>query len=260
MPLIPHIPNDDLPPSYDDDKKKSAIVKKPREVVKTKGDVAAQVRTPPAKIGGPKTPPLSILQKVHNDPNFTTARSVAWFRKKINELGGNSPLAKTELMNTTRPLQTSKFLIGSLFIFKYDPKTKEDLPYYDTFPCSLIFNIEGGLARGINFHYLPITLRAKLFDKIWQIAADNWNNQQQVKKLTWKLLSNVTRFPEVRVAVKSYLYTHVRSKLIKVDWEDAKTAIFLPVETFAKKPMSTVHYDSIKNTKNVIAGRPMIRR
>ena len=261
MPLIPHIPNDDLPPSYDDDKKKiKPLIKKSKEEVKTNSDVAAQVRKPPPKLGGPKAPPLSILQKIHNDPQFTPTRSVAWFRKKISELGGNSPVAKTELLSTTKPIQTTKFLIGSLFIFKYDPKTKADLPYYDTFPCSLIFNIEGGLARGINFHYLPLTLRAKLFDKIWQIAENNWNNQDQVKRLTWKFLGNVTKFPEVRFAVKSYLYTHVRSKLIKVGWEDAKSAILLPYESFAKRSMSIVHYDAVQHTKGHIVGKPIPHR
>lgn len=222
-------------------------------------DIADRLRKPPSKVS-PKTAPLSILQKVHNDPKFTTARSVAWFQKKINELGGNSPSTKTDLMKTTKPLQTTRFLVGSLFIFKYDPKFKAELPYYDNWPCSLIFGVENDIVRGINFHYLPVTLRAKLFDKIWQIAMVYRNNQQQCKRITWKLLSNVAKFPEVRVAVKSYLYSHLQSRLIKVDMDDWKTAMLLPIASFAKKSISVVHYDSIKNTKNVIAGKPMVRR
>lgn len=222
-------------------------------------DVADRVRKPPTK-AATNSPVLSILQKVHGDPQFTVARSVDWFRKKINDLGGNTPATKTDLLRQTKPLQVTRFLIGSLFIFKYDPKTKADMPYYDTWPCSLIFSVDTNLVRGINFHYLPLTIRARLFDKLWQIAMVYRNNQQQCKRMTWKLLSNVAKFPEVRPAVKSYLYSHVQSKLIKVEIDDWKTALLLPIESFAKKSMSIVHYDSIKNVKNVMAGRPMVTR
>jgi hypothetical protein len=49
---------------------------------------------------------------------------------------------------------------------------------------------------------------------------------------------------EVQPAVKSYLYSHVRSRIIKVPVEDWKTAIFLPVEGFAKKSQSVVARNS----------------
>ena len=64
-------------------------------------DITDKLRKAPTKVE-PKTAPLSILQKVHNDPKFTTARSVDWFRKKINDLGGNSPATKTELLKCER--------------------------------------------------------------------------------------------------------------------------------------------------------------
>jgi hypothetical protein len=222
-------------------------------------DITDRLRKAPSKLT-PKVEPLSIFDKVRNDPKYTQARSIDWFQKKISELGGNSPSAKYDLMKTTKPLQTSRFLLGSLFIFKYDPKFKAELPYYDNWPCSLIFGIENDLVRGINFHYLPVTLRARLFDKLWQVAMVYRNNQQQCKRVTWKLLSNVAKFPEVRVAVKSYLYSHLQSRLLKVDIDDWKTAMLLPIASFAKKSISIVHYDAVKNTKNVIAGKPMVRR
>lgn len=202
-----------------------------------------------------KGPELSILDKVRNDPKYTQARSIDWFKTKINQLGGNSPSAKYDLLKQTKPLQTTRFLPGSLFIFKYDPKWKEELPYYDTWPCSLIFGMEGNLVRGINFHYLPYIIRGRLFDKLWQIAMVYRNNQQQCKRITWRLLSNVAKFPEVRPAVKSYLYSHIQSKLIKVDIDDWKTAMLLPVESFAKKSLAYVTRASSQAIKKAAAGR-----
>lgn len=191
-----------------------------------------------------KVQPQSILDLVRQDPRFNQTRSVDWFKAKINQLGGNSPGAKTNLLNETKHLQTQMFLPGAMHMFAYDPKYKDELPFYDKFPLSLIFSVEGDLVRGINFHYLPYVIRAKLFDKMWMIASKYHNNKQQVMRLNWKLFGNVSKFPEVQPAVKSYLYSHVRSRIIKVPVEDWKTAIFLPVEGFAKKSQAYVARDS----------------
>ena len=94
-----------------------------------------------------KEPQISILEKIKRDPKYTQARSIEWFRKKIQEFGGNSPVARTELMNTTKELQTTRFLPGAMYFFKYDPKYKEDLPFYDGWPAPLIFSVEGNLVR-----------------------------------------------------------------------------------------------------------------
>ena len=210
-------------------------------------DITAKVRKPPAKLN-PKSPPLSIFEKVRNDPKYSTTRSHDWFRKKIDELSGKAPsfAMKTDLLKTTKPIQVTRFLQGSMFIFKYDPKTKADLPYYDTWPCSLIFGIEGERVFGINIHYLNIALRCKLFDKLWQIAHVYRNNQEQCKRLTWKYLGNVSKFPEVRGCVKSYLYSHIQSKLIKVPIDDWRTAVHLEIASFAKKSQAYVIRESTK--------------
>lgn len=210
-----------------------------------------KVKTVPVK----KLPEQSILDKVRNDPKYSVIRSTDWFRKKIAELGGNSPSAKYDLLKTTKEKQVTRFLPGCMYMFKYDPKTKDDLPYYDIFPCSLIFSVEGNLVRGINFHYLPIPIRAKLYDKLWQIMMVYRNNQQQCKRITWKFLSNVSKFPEVRACVRSYLYSHIQSKLIRVDIDDMKTAILLPVEAFAKKSQSYVARESGQIIKRVVSNR-----
>jgi hypothetical protein len=207
-----------------------------------------------------KAPELSILAKVRADPRYTQVRSLDWFKRKINELGGNSPTAKTDLLKTTKDQQTTRFLPGCMFMFKYMPKHADTLPFYDVFPCTLIFSIEDGLVRGINWHYLPYVIRGKLFDKLWQIAMVYRNNQQQCKRITWQLLSNVAKFPEVRPAVKSYLYSHIQSKLIKIDLDDWKTAMLLPVESFAKKSLAYVARDSGQKIKNIISNPPKPRK
>lgn len=185
-------------------------------------------------------PTLTIFDQIRNDPKFNHRRSVDWFKKKIGDLGGNSPTARTDLLAETKKMQYSFVLPGAMYMFMYDPKYKDELPYYDKFPLSLIFAEEGDRFWGINFHYLSYKVRGILFDKMWLIASRYHDSQERVQRMNWKLLSNVSKFPEVRPAVKSYLYTQVRSRFIRVPVEDWKTAIFLPVDMFAKKSQGAV--------------------
>lgn len=199
-----------------------------------------------------KAPPQSIFDQIRNDPKYTPRRSVDWFKSKIALLGGNSPSARTDLLQTTKDKQFNVVFPGAMYMFKYDPKYKETLPYYDKFPCSLVFGLTDTGFMGINFHYLPYAVRGKLYDKLYLIAAKNHNNRQQVLRLNWKLLSSVSKFPEVRPAVKQYLYSHLQSRLIRIDVDDWRTAIMLPVETFGKKSQAYVARDSMQKVRKII--------
>lgn len=199
-----------------------------------------------------KAPQLSIFDQIRNDPKFTTRRSVEWYKTKIALLGGNIPDARSDLLKTTKEKQFNYVFPGTMYMFKYDPKHKETLPFYDKFPCSLVFGMTETGFHGINFHYLPYAIRGKLYDKLYVIAARYHTNQQQVRRLNWKLLSSVSKFPEVRPAVKQYLYSHVQSRFIRIDVDDWKTAMLLPVETFAKKSQSWVAQNSAMQIKKLI--------
>jgi hypothetical protein len=199
-----------------------------------------------------KAPQLSIFDQIRNDPKFTTRRSVEWYKTKIALLGGNIPDARSDLLKTTKEKQFNYVFPGTMYMFKYDAKYGDELEYWDMFPCSLIFGMTETGFHGINFHYLPYAIRGKLYDKLYLIAAKYHTNQQQVRRLNWKLLSSVSKFPEVRPAVKQYLYSNVRSRFIRIDVDDWKTAIMLPVDKFAKKSQAYVARDSGQKIRKLI--------
>lgn len=60
---------------------------------------------------------------------------------------------------------------GQLVLFKYlNPKTKEELEFYDASPCTIFFGVfnssQGKRVLGFNVHYFPPQLRYKIMDKI----------------------------------------------------------------------------------------------
>ena len=174
----------------------------------------------------------SILEQIRSNPKFDQKNSQSWFSQKIKELGSKEPISRVTLLKTTKEIQTPRMMIGTMCFFGYDPKHKDTLPHYDRFPLSFIFSLDNKGFTGINFHYLNIPMRIKLYDAMWKIASQSHLPTQQVKTLTWQLLSNVSKFPAAGPAVKRYLYGHVRTKFIKVNIQDWKTAIMLPVSQF----------------------------
>jgi len=180
----------------------------------------------------------SIFEQIKQNPDFHQKNAINWFKKIIKELGDYD---KAALLRTTKDIQTSRLFPGAMNFYVYDPKTKEKLPYYDKFPLVLIIGITDKGFSGINFHYLPIPIRIKLYEKIDALSKMKKYSQQRILQLTWETLLNASRFPEVRPAIKQYLFGHIRSRIIKVPLEDWKTALMLPNEDFAKVSTATVH-------------------
>ena len=149
-----------------------------------------------------------------------------WYRNRIKELGTPSV---PELLRTGK---LSKTPVGkSLNMFVYSPKGRNKLPYYDTFPLVLpLKRMEGGFL-GLNFHYLPYALRARLLDAA---GGDNLS------------VSAVENNRLTKPCIKRYLFGYTRSMFRKIDEEDNLTAIMLPVQRFKKASTSEVWADSRK--------------
>jgi hypothetical protein len=190
----------------------------------------------------------SIFEEIKKNPKFLADRSADWFKTKIKELSPIAPIDRANLLAQTRDtMQTNRLLPGTLTFFSYDPKYKETLPYYDKFPLSFIVGIDRSGFTGVNFHYLTIPMRIKLYDAMYTIARQSVNKTtQQVLVLNWKLLSNFSKFPAVAPAVKKYLFGHVQSRFIKVPLEDWKTAILLENAEFKKASAGNVRTISTK--------------
>ena len=148
---------------------------------------------------------ISAQIKTGNEP-FT------WYRNRIRELGTPSVpelLRSGKLNNRPHPKHLNMFV--------YSPKFAKTLPYYDTFPLIMYLKSAEGGFYGLNFHYLPYALRARLLDAAGQ------------DKLS---VSAVEKSPLTKPTIKRYLFGFTRSMFRKIDEEDNLTAIMLPVQRF----------------------------
>lgn len=176
------------------------------------------------------------------DPDRGAANANMWLREQAQSVRTVSN-PKQPLIQKTDRLVTA-ITVGRMYLFMYDPKTKEDLPYYDRFPLIFPFKrVQGGF-YGINMHYLPHMLRAKLMDNLYSLTNNKTNDDTTKLRLSYALLNKAAKFKYFSPCVKHYLNTHVKTRFLWVPADQWETALFLPLERFQGATKQQVWRDS----------------
>ena len=139
--------------------------------------------------------------------------------------------------------------LGRMFMFYYDPKHAKTLPYYDTFP--LIFPVDFNTTGfyGINLHYLPPFLRAKLMDAIYSTVSNRKYDDTTKLKISYRILASTAKFKYFRPCFKQYLWSHVRSGFLNIEPRMWDAALMLPSERFKKANKARVWKESEQEVK-----------
>ena len=170
-----------------------------------------------------------------------SAESRAWFRRKAGALG---KVDRNQIMNEPEMKLTGKQFPGGMFMFFYDPKGKDTLPYYDSFPLTIIVGGAPGGFTGLNLHYLPMVLRAKLLDGLLDVASDKKYNENTRFNLSYSMLKKASSMKYFKPCFKRYLMSNVRSRFALVPAPEWEIATFLPTQDFQKSGKSAVWADS----------------
>jgi hypothetical protein len=171
----------------------------------------------------------------------START--WYRDQAKGLG---KINETSLMKSKENQFESRFRIGNMYMFFYDPKHKATLPYYDRFPLIFPINKAKGGFLGINFHYLPLKLRASLMDNLYEITSNEKYDEKTKMEISYKILKSAEKFAEFKPTIKHYLSSQIRSRLLYVNPVEWDIALFLDTARFEKATKTQVWADSKK--------------
>jgi len=163
-------------------------------------------------------------------------KSANWYRNNVQSIADR--VTANKLMSQGKLIGRPS--AGRLNMFFYDPKLKKKLPYYDTFPLVLpLESISGGF-MGINFHYLPYLLRFRLLERL-QKFADGGMKSTTKFEATYDSVKGINL---IKPTIKKYLYSHVRSQFLRIDFDEAALAVYLPVQQFKKAGTTRVWSDS----------------
>lgn len=181
---------------------------------------------------------IDILGEIRKNPDYNAKNSWNWFQSHVRNAA--SSMKAMDMFHQTGVDVSSTFVPGQMMSFFYDPKGKDTLPYYDNFPLLLPFSKTTTHFTGLNLHYLPVRTRLVLLTKLLSTVNDDNMTKATRMKLSWSVLKNASKFPEVAPCVKQYLIGHVKSKFIVVHPKDWPSAIFLPTERFKGASMQEV--------------------
>lgn len=164
-----------------------------------------------------------------------------WFRGRAKNINS---IDERELLKSDHRRYRTMVSPGRMYMFYYDPKHKETLPYYDLFPLIFVVDVQGSYFTGLNLHYLPPSYRVKLMDALYTIVNNNRYDETTKLRLSYQLLKNTSQFRFFKPAFKKYLKRHVRSRFVAVAANEWDIALFLPSERFQKAPTTKVWTDS----------------
>jgi hypothetical protein len=176
-------------------------------------------------------------------PNKTRAAR-DWFRVRAQDMGNinrnNFFRDKEHQVNVPRT--------GNMYMFVYDAKHKDTLPFWDAFP--LIFMVgpaENGF-YGINLHYLQPLLRARLMDALYNIANNKRYDENTRLKINYQTLKAAGNISYFKPCFKHYLFSQVGTRFQYVEPKEWDIAAFLPTANFKKATQQQVW----RETRNAI--------
>lgn len=168
-----------------------------------------------------------------------TRQARDWFRVRAGDMGN---INRDKFFQGA--LTTNTVMPGRMYMFSYDAKTKDTLPYWDAFP--LIFPVSsfpGGFA-GLNLHYLPPLLRARLMDALYTIANNKNYDDTTRLKISYQTLRGASNLSYFKPCYKNYLYSQCRSKFIYIEPKEWDVALMLPTQNFKKATAAQVWKES----------------
>lgn len=172
-------------------------------------------------------------------------KSRTWFQQQV-QLLSKQTIAPQRLINSDPDRNQSRIVPGNLYLFSYDAKHQDTLPYWDMFPLVFPFSrLKDGFI-GLNMHYLPYQLRIQLLDRLMEFKSNKTLNENTKLKYSWSTIAGVSRFKLAESCVHRYLNTQIQSPLKKIDAPEWTTALMLPVERFVGAQKSTVWRNAVK--------------
>lgn len=136
-----------------------------------------------------------------------------------------------------------KLIIGQMYLFIYDAKLKEILPYYDRHPLIFPIGMSGDQFMGINLHYLPIGARMRLMDALYDLASGEAN--KKTLQISYQILKGASKYRYFKPCVHSYLNHYIRSTFMIIPSDQWKKALLLPTQSFSGARVSRVYSDSV---------------
>ena len=189
-----------------------------------------------------------LLQRLANEsPKELERRSLEslnWFKGRIRGIRLNADqFYKQSVQERTR-----RYLEGRMYTFFYDAKWADKLPYWDRFPCVIIYDVQPDRMLGINLHYIAPRYRVILLDEMFKYTNNDAFDDTTRFRLQYPILKSVSKFRWGKPAMKSYLYGNIMGNALQISPQYWDIISMLPLAQFQKKNVREVYNDTLRKT------------
>lgn len=192
---------------------------------------------------------FDIILEEAKQRGFTDIRTKAarnWLRERAADVPSVSEEA---LVNDLEHKLFQMPSIGSMYLFRYDPKYSDELPYYDMFPLVIPTEFTSNGFNAINLHYLPHVMRAALMDRLYSFNTDPSLSPNARIALSYNALAGAASYAAFKPCYKRYLFSQALSRYLKIDPKEWEIALFLPLERFQKASATRIYNDSLAHIR-----------
>lgn len=186
-----------------------------------------------------------------------TEAARTWYRESARNYGATTRKGGTQAGRTDFSRRSPSVLIkedeqrltniirpGNMYMYQYDPKLKDELPFYDRFPLIFPFRVEADRFWAINLHYLGLRQRAVLMDALYSLSTNKRFDETTKLRMNYETLNRAAKFRFFKPCVKQYLFSHMKSRFMYIYPSEWDIALFLPTERFVKASKTQVHAKS----------------
>ena len=169
-----------------------------------------------------------------------TEDSLQWFRTNVRDL----KIKPQVIMRGLEAVSNTGLKQGGVYMFHYDAKWKDTLPYWDKYPIVVPLELYSDGFLGINIHYISPSMRVPLLQKMFEFTKDNEELEGDARMIidydTTQLESELRN---AGPCIKRYLTSHIGARITRVPKEQWETLMMMPTAKFNVNA-NTVYADS----------------
>ena len=152
--------------------------------------------------------------------------SLKWLYNKVRHYR-RSKVVPNEAFNIRR----GGVFIGGMFVYRYDPKTKDKLPWWDNLPVVIPIELYENGWLGLNLHYVPPRVRVKLLDRLSEFKR-RARTPRAYMRLSYAFLKQTLEMKMFEPCIKRYLHSHLTTPLVRIEDEYWEMVAMLPIQEF----------------------------
>lgn len=166
-----------------------------------------------------------------------------WYRDLGRE---QKHVNEDKLMKSDKDRLTNSPKVGQMYLFRYEAKHADKLPYWDKMPLIFPFaKVKGGF-YGLNLHYISPRERAKFMDALYETRNNNRFDESTKLQISYEILKSVSKLKPYKACLKRYLHNQKRSQFFHIHPTEWDMAIMLPLANWQKRTGNRVYADSAR--------------